>query len=313
MNYKRIAINTTTKDAEMISVLLMDHGVNDVQIEDNVQLTDEELNQMYADFVKELPPDDGKCKVIFFTEEEFDNRLEAKLNEEGKAFNVEPVTVEVKDVDSADWEDKWKEYFKPFNVDDIYIVPTWETLPEEADERAGIIIRLDPGMAFGTGTHETTRLCLKEIGKYIKDKAKVLDIGCGSGILGIAAAGKGAAGITELDIDDHAIEVAKENFEINNAKADFFVGDAAGDDAFKNRIKAEGPFDILTVNILADIIKLMLPDIHEYMKKDGVLITSGILASKEDMIRGKIDDNPNLKYIETIHDGDWVMISARRI
>lgn len=297
----------------MISVLLMDHGINDVQIEDNVQLTDEELNQMYADFVKELPPDDGKCKVIFFTGEDFDEGLEAELNEEGKTFNVEPVTIEVKEVDSADWEDKWKEYFKPFNVDDIYIVPTWEELPEDANERAGVIIRIDPGMAFGTGTHETTRLCLRELGKYIKDTTKLLDIGCGSGILGIAAAKKGAACITELDIDEQAIDVATENFEINNARADYFVGDAAGDEAFKNRIKAEGPFDILTVNILADIIKLMLPDIHEYMEKDGVLITSGILASKEDMIREKINNNPELEYIETVHDGDWVMISARRI
>ena len=368
MIWTKYTIKTTTKDADMVTAILMDYDIYDVQIENNVQLTDEELNQMYADFVKELPPDDGSCSLSFYVEfedsadrTEMDEKIEALskgLEEAVELYGIEPTELICEDLNSADWENNWKEFFKPFTVDRIVIAPTWEELPEDlnslasvdevhtfvhADEEIGdagqaedktkaepaepesgeknitpdIIIRIDPGMAFGTGTHETTRLCLRELQKTLKSGDKVLDLGCGSGILGIAAMKLGAEKIVSVDIDEQAVAVAEENFEINEVakeKSSFFVGNVVDDLALQDKLKAEAAdgFDLVTVNILADVIAVMMPTLDQYLKKGGILITSGILNEKEQLIRDAIEANPNLALKDVQHDGDWVGITAIR-
>ena len=368
MIWTKYTIKTTTKDADMVTAILMDYDIYDVQIENNVQLTDEELNQMYADFVKELPPDDGSCSLSFYVEfedsadrTEMDEKIEALskgLEEAVELYGIEPTELICEDLNSADWENNWKEFFKPFTVDRIVIAPTWEELPEDlnslasvdevhtfvhADEEIGdagqaedktkaepaepesgeknitpdIIIRIDPGMAFGTGTHETTRLCLRELQKTLKSGDKVLDLGCGSGILGIAAMKLGTEKIVSVDIDEQAVAVAEENFEINEVakeKSSFFVGNVVDDLALQDKLKAEAAdgFDLVTVNILADVIAVMMPTLDQYLKKDGILITSGILNEKEQLIRDAIEANPNLALKDVQHDGDWVGITAVR-
>ena len=371
MRWTKYTIKTTTKDADMVSAILMDYDINDVQIENNVQLTDEELNQMYADFVKELPPDDGSCSLSFYVEfedsadrTEMDQKIDALakgLEEAVELFGIEPTELICEDLNSADWENNWKEFFKPFTVDRILIAPTWEELPEDlgsvspveeihtfvhmeetaevsdtdgkAPETNGdaggnvepqqnaqtpeIIIRIDPGMAFGTGTHETTRLCLRELQNYLKPGDQVLDLGCGSGILGIAAMKLGASSVINVDIDEQAVAVAEENFEINEVakeKSSFFVGNVVDDLALQEQLKAEctAGFDIVTVNILADVIAVMMPTLDQYLKKGGILITSGILNEKEQLIKDAIETNSNLELKDVQHDGDWVSIIAFR-
>lgn len=339
MKYTKYTIKTTTKDADMVSALLMDVDINDVQIENNVQLTDEELNQMYADFKKELPEDDGSCDVSFFIEFNEDENEQLKtsqmleelkgiLAEAPELYGIEPVTFVKEELDSVDWENNWKEYFKPFRVDDILVSPTWEDIPEDIrvlenkggqdSDSSGIktVIRIDPGMAFGTGTHETTRLCLRGLRKYIKPQDKVLDLGCGSGILGIGSIKMNAGQIVSVDIDEQAVKVAKENFEINEVPSDcssFYVGDVVNDEELKKEIMSHGPFDIVVVNILADVINLMMPTLDSYLKKGGILITSGILDVKEQLIRDAISNNENLELVDVFADGDWVRITAKRI
>ena len=336
MKYTQYTIKTTTKDADLVSVLLMDVGICDVQIENNVQLTDEELNQMYADFKKELPEDDGSCDVIFYREEKtpeegqaFRRELTDLLKEAPDIYGIDPVAFERKDTDSADWENNWKEYFKPFRVDQILIAPTWEAIPDSIDvlENKGggnqaeelsdpeIIIRIDPGMAFGTGTHETTRLCLRGLAHYIKEGDRVLDLGCGSGILGIGSIKLGASSVTSVDIDEQAVKVAIENYEVNQVPTEqstFYIGDVVSDDNLKNKILQNGTYDVVAVNILAEVIAQMLPTLDQYLKTGGILILSGILREKEELIRGGIEANPSLELIDVAADGDWVRVTAKK-
>lgn len=336
MKYTQYTIKTTTKDADLVSVLLMDVGICDVQIENNVQLTDEELNQMYADFKKELPEDDGSCDVIFYREEEtfeegkaFQEELNNLLKDAPEIFGIDPVSFTCKDTDSADWENNWKEYFKPFRVDQILIAPTWEAIPDSTDvlENKGgknqpeelsepdIIIRIDPGMAFGTGTHETTRLCLRGLIQYIKKGDKVLDLGCGSGILGIGSIKLGAASVTSVDIDEQAVKVAIENYEVNqvpSTQSTFYIGNVVSDEELKKKILQNGTYDVVAVNILAEVIAQMLPTLDQYLKTGGILLMSGILQEKEELIRSGVAANPSLELIDVVVDGDWIRVTARK-
>ena len=323
MIWTKYIIRTTTRDADMISAILMDYDINDIEIENNVQLTDDELNQMYADFAKELPEDDGSCTINFymeFSENDADraaeveklNALKQELKDAEELFGIEPVELESLEVDTADWENNWKEYFKPFNVDDILIAPTWEEIPEDAE--SSVVIRIDPGMAFGTGMHETTRLCLRGIRKYMKDGDRLLDLGCGSGILSIGAMKLGAKEVTAVDIDPQAVDIARENFEVNEIPMDkvtLMTGDVVNDEALKADLSKEG-FEIVAANILAEVIAMMMPTLDVYLKEGAVLITSGILATKEQMIRDAVAANGHLEVIEVVPDGDWISVVCRK-
>lgn len=343
MIWTKYSIKTTTKDSDMVSAILMDFGIIDIEIEDNVQLTDEELNQMYADFVKELPEDDGSRTINFYLDENScipgesvgtgDSPtveqgafvdiviLKAELDEAVDIFGIEPVEIVSEDVEAKDWENSWKEYFKPFEVDGIIIKPTWEPVPEGSEGKA--IINIDPGMAFGTGMHETTRLCLKSLKKYMKKGDRVLDLGCGSGILGIAALKLGADFVNAIDIDEQAVKVAYENFELNTAEdAEIMenekekmvfqlnVGNVLGDSKFRERI-SESKYDIVMANILAEVIEPLTKDVDKFMKPGTYFISSGILKEKEKLVTKAVENNSELELVEVLSDGEWVGVIAR--
>ena len=319
MIWNKYTIQTTTTDAEIVSALLTDYGINDVQIENNVQLTDEELNQMYADFVKELPEDDGTCYIHFFLEEDapenrkaYIDRVREGVNEDLRMFGLAPIEITGEVINSEDWENKWKEYFKPFTVGDILIKPTWEEIPEDA--AYDVMIEIDPGMAFGTGMHETTRLCIEGICKYMNPGERVLDLGCGSGILSIGALKKGAAFAEAVDIDPQATKVAAENFISNDMDPDTYVihtGNVLADDTLKERF-ASAPADLVLANILADVIEPLTAEVHRYMKSGGYFISSGIIDTKEQLIADAVNANPELELVEIRADGDWRSVVARR-
>ena len=322
MIWNKYTIKTTTKDAEVVSALLMDYGINDVEIENNVQLTDEELNQMYADFVKELPEDDGTCFINFFMKfdenespEERKTKIDqvwAGLKEDRERFGLDPMEFSEETVNSEDWENKWKEYFKPFRVDDILIKPTWEELPENEDYK--VVIEIDPGMAFGTGMHETTRLCLRGICKYMKEGDVITDLGCGSGILSIGALKLGASFASAVDIDPQATAVAVENFASNNIDDRTFMvqtGNVLTDDNMKEMF-AVRPADIVLANILADVIEPLCGEVQDYMKSGAYFISSGIIDTKEQLIVDAVNANPELELVEVVSGGDWRSVVARR-
>lgn len=336
MIWNRYTIRTTTADCEMVCAVLMDYGITDVQIDNNIQLTDEELNQMYADFVKELPEDDGSCSVSFYLDENGfipegvgtgDSPSAANeavgyegvhvdveevrkgLEEAAELFGIAPVTMEISFVDTQDWNNKWKEYFKPFCVGRIVIKPTWEEVP--ADMEGDTVISIDPGMAFGTGIHETTRLCLRALQDHLKQGDKVLDLGTGSGILGIAALKLGASCVTAIDIDEQAVKVAEENFALNCGSSSRQLKTANILEDKKLQAELEGgAYDIVLANILADVIVPLSGIVHRFLKPGGLFISSGIIDYKEEEVVEAVKANPDLCFAETFADGDWRCVTA---
>ena len=324
MIWTKYIIKTTAKDEDIVSAILAKYDITDIQIENNISLTDEELNAMYADLDFELPAGDGSSTIDFYIEfdENGTNRLKTEtmlddLQKDLKAaeelFGIEPVSLESLEVDSDDWENNWKAYFKPFTVGDILIRPSWEEAPEGADARAQILI--DPGMAFGTGSHETTRLCIKAISENIKEGDVFTDLGCGSGILGIAAIKLGASHAAEVDIDTGAVKIAKENFDINEIPEDkvtFITGDLVGNEEVRAQA-AESRADLICANILAEVLKMMMPGLSDYLKDGGLLILSGIIREKEELIKEAIAENPELEYIRTEYDGEWAAVYVKKV
>lgn len=339
MIWKKIIIRTTTNDADIISAILCDYAITDIQIEDNIQLTDEELNQIYADFKKELPPDDGSCSINFYLDEngcipgesvgtgdsptvlegeKVDmEALKKDLEEAPRIYGIEPVEIEESEMEVSDWENSFKEYFKPFDVDGILIKPTWEEIPE--DFKGDAVVNIDPGMAFGTGMHETTRLCLKGLKKYMHKGDRVLDLGCGSGILGIAALKLGASTVTGVDIDEQAVKVAYENFELNLEEDEneeqrivfqLNVGNVLEDSALNKRL-SENKYNLVMANILAEIIEPLVGKIHNFMIPGGYFIASGILKEKLELITKAVENNPALELAGTKTDGDWAAVVAK--
>ena len=349
MLWKKYTVRTNTEDCEMVCAVLMDYGITDVQIENNVQLTDEELNRMYADFVKELPEDDGACAVVFYLDENgfipeglgtgdsptaanelagFDGihvdieEVKQGLADASELFGIRPAAVEVSTVDPQDWNDKWKENFRPFNVGHIIIKPTWEEVSEDILKNAGVdgqtpaVIDIDPGMAFGTGKHETTRLCMEGLQEYIKPGDRVLDLGCGSGILGIAALKLGADHVTAVDIDPEAVRIAGENFELNTGAAmqntySVYEANVLQDKEAIERLSLE-KYDIVVANILAEVIVPLAGVADRLMKEGGVFISSGIIDYKLEEVKQAVAANPSLELTDIKEDGEWRCVIARK-
>ncbi len=315
MKWDKYTIDTTTEAEDFISMMLSENGIEGIEIEDNVPLTKEETGEMFIDFPPELPPDEGKSKVSFYLEAGEDHTETLKAIRIGLEQLRSMVEIGSGDITSSqtediDWINNWKQFFQSFYIDDILIKPTWEPLKEE--DKNKFLIEIDPGISFGTGKHETTQLCIRQIRKYLKEGERVLDVGCGSGILSIAALKLGAGSVVGTDVDGDCITSTHENMTVNHLaenSGEFYVGNLIDDKAFQEKIGTG--YDLVVANILADIIIPMAPALYQCAKEQGVLITSGIIDFKENEVKEALEQ-AGFEILEVNHQGEWVNVTARK-
>lgn len=316
MKWKKYTIQTTVAAEDFISMLLNEIGIEGIEIEDKVPLTEEELEGMFIDFPPELGEDDGTSLVSFYldaAEEHTETLKQVKigLEELRKMVEVGEGTITSSETEDLDWINNWKQFFSSFYIDDILIKPTWEKLKEE--DRDKFLIEIDPGVSFGTGKHETTQLCIRQLRKYMKEGDVVLDVGCGSGILSVTALKLGAAHVVGTDIDENCMTSTYENLEVNHLEkslGEFYMGNLIDDTALQETVGSE-KYDIVVANILADVIIPMAPVIPARLKKGGIFITSGIIDFKENEVKSAIEQ-AGLTVLEMNHQGEWVNITARK-
>ena len=328
MKWRKYSVETTTEAEDLVSSMLTDLGADGVQIEDNVQLSENDTKAMFVDILPELPPDDGTAMVSFFLEEDEsgihypagisgEEDLRAKIASglsDLKLFaDVGSGAITCKDTEDKDWINNWKQYFKPFMVNDIVIKPTWENVPEDMHGR--MVVDIDPGTAFGTGSHETTQLVIKQMEKYVHNGTELLDVGCGSGILSVIGLMLGAHHVLGTDLDPNAMTATSENMEANGISCDRYEvieGNIIDDRKIQDHAGYE-KYDVVTANILADIIIPLLCEIAIHMKHGAVIITSGIIDMKEQAVRMAFEGNKEFEILETTYQGEWVSITARRV
>ncbi len=317
MKWKKFTIDTTTAATDLISAMLDELGIEGVEIEDHVPLTETETKGMFIDILPELPPDDGQAKVSFYLEmkaetEQILGQVKEGLEELRSFVNVGSGEITVSETEDADWINNWKQYFKPFTVDQILIKPTWEEIP--AQHRDKLVVEIDPGTAFGTGAHETTQLCIRQIQKYLKLGDSVLDVGTGSGILGITAIKLGAGRAFGTDLDENAVEAARENVRVNRIPAEQFpiITGNLIDDEQTRQAAGYGCYDLVVANILAPVIIMLSGEAGRHMKQGAVMITSGIINTKEEDVRKAFEENPEFEILETTRQNDWVSITVRK-
>lgn len=317
MKWKKFTLTTTTEAVDLISNLFDEIGIEGIEIEDNIPLTESETKGMFIDILPELPPDEGVAKVSFYLEdlsqvERILRDIEEGLDDLSNFVDVGERTITTSETEDKDWINNWKQYFKPFTVDDILIKPTWEEIPEQ--DRDKLLIQIDPGTAFGTGQHETTQLCIRQLRKYMTPGAKVLDVGTGSGILGITALKLGAGEVFGTDLDENAITAVGENMEANDITTEKFhvlQGNIIDDKAVQDKVGYEC-YDIVAANILADVIIMLQKEIPVHLKQGGIFITSGIINMKEEAVKEALQANDALEIVETTYQGEWVSITARK-
>ena len=317
MKWTKITLSTTTEAVDWISSMLDEIGIEGIEIEDNIPLSEADTKGMFIDILPELPPDDGTAKISFYLEDPTKMEGTMRQVEEGledlrQFVDIGEAAIVVSETEDKDWINKWKQYFKPFTVDDILIKPTWEDVPEEHKDK--LLIQIDPGTAFGTGMHETTQLCIRQLRRYVNDSSVVLDVGTGSGILGIAALKLGAKSVFGTDLDENAIHAVAENLEANAIAKETFqvVQGNILDDKKIQEMAGEACYDIAVANILAPVILLLQAEICRHLKRGGLFITSGIINTKEEEVREAMAANNELEILETTYQGDWVSITARR-
>lgn len=326
MKWKKYTIETTTAAEDYMSSMLMDLGIEGIEIEDNIPLTKADQADMFIDFLPELPPDEGVSYVSFYIEEDGSDQkqiltqVKAGLENLRKMVEVGSGVISSSETEDLDWINNWKKYFSSFTIEDILIKPTWEELKEEDKDK--FLIEIDPGISFGTGKHETTQLCIRQLLKYIRGNSgytpenthpKVLDVGCGSGILSIVALKLGASEVVGTDLDADCMISTKENMEVNHLDAGlgtFYVGNLIDDEELQQKVGTE-VYDIVVANILADVIIPMAPVIPARLKKGGYFITSGIIDFKENEVKAAIE-KAGLEVVEINHQGEWVNITARK-
>ena len=317
MKWKKFTLTTTTEAVDLISSMFDEIGIEGIEIEDNIPLTEAETKGMFIDILPELPPDEGVAKVSFYLDPDSDikemiKKVEAGLDELSMFTDLGARTIETGETEDKDWINNWKQYFKPFTVDDILIKPTWEEVPREHEDK--LLIEIDPGTAFGTGQHETTQLCIRQLKKYVTPETVLLDVGTGSGILGITALKLGAKEAFGTDLDENAITAVGENLEANGISGDKFKvlqGNIINDKAVQETAGFE-KYDVVVANILADIIILLQKEIPVHMKKGGIFITSGIINMKEEAVKKAFAENEAFELLETTYQGEWVSVTVRK-
>ncbi len=319
MKWNKYTIETTTAAEDYMSSMLMELGIEGIEIEDNVPLTKADQADMFIDFLPELPPDEGISHVSFYLEDDGEDHTELLkqvkmgLEELRSMVEVGSGVISSSETEDLDWINNWKKYFSSFTIENILIKPTWEELKEEDKDK--FLIEIDPGISFGTGKHETTQLCIKELIKYInkEDAPKVLDVGCGSGILSIVALKLGAREVVGTDLDADCMISTRDNMEVNHLPAElgtFYVGNLIDDVELQNTVGTE-EYEIVVANILADVIIPMAPVIPARLKKGGLFITSGIIDFKENEVKEAIE-KAGMEIVQINHQGEWVNITARK-
>ena len=316
MKWNKFRLKTTTEAEDIVSSMLADLGIEGVEIEDKIPLTESDKEQMFVDILPEIEPDDGVAYLSFYLEEEADTEavlanVKKELEEMSAYVNVGECTIEESETEDVDWVNNWKKYFHQFYVDDILIIPSWEEVKPEDEGK--MIVHIDPGTAFGTGMHETTQLCIRQIRKYVTENTKILDVGCGSGILGMLALKFGAKYSVGTDLDPCAIDATHENMEVNGISKDRYevvIGNIIDDKEVQDKV-GYGCYDIVVANILADVLVPLTPVIVNQMKPGAVYITSGIIDDKEQTVVDAVKA-AGLEILEVTYQGEWVSVTARK-
>ena len=316
MKWNRFTVKTKTEAEDIVISTLAEVGIEGVEIQDKQPLTEEDKAQMFVDIMPEGPSDDGIAYLNFYLEEDADKEAILKdvreaLDDLKNFMDIGESTIEESQTEDKDWINNWKQYFHQFYVDDILIVPSWEKVI--AEDRDKMILHIDPGTAFGTGMHETTQLVIRQLKKYVTPNTEMLDVGTGSGILGIVALKLGAKHVLGTDLDPCAIPAVAENKEANqiaDESFDMVIGNIIDDKAIQDQAGYE-KYDIVTANILADVLIPLTPVIVNQMKKGAYYITSGILDVKEEVVVEAVKA-AGLTVVEVTHQGEWVSITARK-
>ncbi|MDD3218884.1 MAG: 50S ribosomal protein L11 methyltransferase [Lachnospiraceae bacterium] len=316
MKWDKYTLKTRSEAEDIVISALYDVGVQGVEIEDKQPLTQRDKEQMFVDILPDMPDDDGVAYLNFYMDEDDDQEtilknVEIALEEVKTYMDLGECTITKSETEDKDWINNWKQYFKQFYVDDILIIPSWEEVkPEDKDK---MIIHIDPGTAFGTGMHETTQLCIRQLKKYVNADTQLLDVGTGSGILSIIALKLGAKYAVGTDLDPCAVPAVEENKEVNNIPVEAFdmmIGNIIDDKDVQDQVGYE-KYDIVTANILADVLVPLTPVIVRQMKKGGIYITSGIIDNKEEVVVQAVKD-AGLEVLEVTYQGEWVSVTARK-
>ena len=316
MKWNRFTVKTKTEAEDIVISTLAEVGIEGVEIQDKQPLTEEDKAQMFVDIMPEGPVDDGVAYLNFYLEEDADKEAILKdvreaLDDLKNFMDIGEATIEESQTEYKDWINNWKQYFHQFYVDDILIVPSWEEV--KAEDKDKMILHIDPGTAFGTGMHETTQLVIRQLKKYVTPDTEMLDVGTGSGILGIVALKLGAKHVLGTDLDPCAVPAVAENKEANqivDETFDMVIGNIIDDKAIQDQAGYE-KYDIVTANILADVLIPLTPVIVNQMKKGAYYITSGILDVKEEVVVEAVKA-AGLTVVEVTHQGEWVSITARK-
>ena len=316
MKWNKFTLKTISEVEDIVISTLADVGIEGVEIQDKQPLTESDKQQMFVDIMPDIPDDDGIAYLNFYLDVDENKEkvladVRAALAEMQEFLDLGECTITESETEDKDWINNWKQYFKQFYVDDILIIPSWEEVkPEDRDK---MIIHIDPGTAFGTGMHETTQLCIRQLKKYVTKDTELLDVGTGSGILSIIALKLGARHAVGTDLDPCAVPAVEENKEVNGIPVEAFdmmIGNIIDDKEVQDKVGYE-KYDIVTANILADVLVPLTPVIVHQMKPGAVYITSGILDVKEEVVKEAVVA-AGLEVVEVTHQGEWVSVTARK-
>ena len=318
MKWTKIQVKTVTEAEDIIISTLYDIGLEGAQIEDKVPLTPLEKEQMFVDIMPQAESDDGVAYLSFFVEKDAEVDLDQllldvhrELEDLREFMDIGEGSITVSETEDLDWINNWKKYFHQFYIDDILVVPSWEEVKEEDKDKT--ILHIDPGTAFGTGMHETTQLCIRQLRKYITSETVLLDVGTGSGILSILSLMFGAKKAVGTDLDPCAVDAVAENTAANGIdpkKFTMMIGNIITEKEVQDRVGYEC-YDIVVANILADVLVPLTPVIVNQMKKGGIYITSGIIDDKEETVVNAVK-NAGLEVVEVTYQGEWVSVTARK-
>ena len=317
MKWKKFRLKTLESAEDIVISALYDCGIEGAQIEDKAPLTESEKAQMFVDIAPVPETDDRIAWLDFYLDPEKDDvdgimgKVRRALDELREFCDIGAGTLEISETEDTDWINNWKQYFKQFYIDDILVIPSWEQVKDE--DRDKMILHIDPGTAFGTGMHETTQLCIRQLKKYVTSETRLLDVGTGSGILSIIALKLGAAHAVGTDLDPCAVPAVADNKKANGIPEDAFdmiIGNLI-DDPEVQRTVGENTYDLVTANILADVLVPLMPAVARAVKPGGVCITSGILQGQEQKVI-RAAEKAGLHLVETTQQGEWMSVTVQR-